>query len=59
MDQYFQASCGMYRDALPKYKTALTGLQKIGMDKKDIIVIHRRILACHEGLEEVRFAELS
>ena len=50
---------GMYRDALPKFKTALTALQKIGHDEKNVFAIQQRIISCHEGLEEVSIAELS
>ena len=52
---------GMYRDALPKFETALTALaalQKIGNAKENVVTIHRRIIACHEGLREVSIAEL-
>jgi hypothetical protein len=50
---------GMYRDALPKFETALTALQKLGHDEKKTFAIHRRIIACHERLLEVSIAELS
>ena len=50
---------GMYRKALSKFETALTALQKIGNAEKNVFAIQQRIIACHEGLEEVSIAELS
>ena len=50
---------GMYRKAISKFKSALTALQKIGHDEKNVFAIQQRIISCHEGLEEVSIAELS
>ena len=47
---------GMYRKAISKFKSALTALQKIeklGNAKENVVAIHRRIIVCHELLEEV------
>ena len=46
-----------FREALGKYKSALTAEQKIGKDEKSIVDIQLCILTCHEGLEEVSLAE--
>ena len=47
------ALSGMFRDALPKFKSALTAEQKIGKDVENILVIRRYIVDCHARLLEV------
>ena len=44
---------GMYREAISKFKTALTAQQKVAKDEKNIVVIRQCIIRCHGRLEEV------
>ena len=44
---------GKFRDALRKFKTALTVQKKIGKDEKNMVVIRQCIIRCHGRLEEV------
>ena len=49
---------GMYREALPKYHSALASLGTFA-DEKTLLTVYMRIIACHYRLREVSHAYLN
>ena len=51
-------NAGMYRKALPKFKSAVAMAEKAG-DERNVVDLYGWIIACHDRLKEVSAVEWS